>query len=48
MNNYRLKYYIFLDELNEKMTDAIKQAVEQLAPGIISKIYGPPRDKAKT
>lgn len=36
------------DELNEKMTDAIKQAVEQLAPGIISKIYGPPRDKAKT
>ena len=36
------------DELNEKMTDAIKQAIEQLAPGIISKIYGPPRDKAKT
>jgi hypothetical protein len=36
------------DELNEKMTDAIKQAVEQLAPGIISKIYGPPRDKAKS
>ena len=36
------------DALNEKMTDAIKQAVEQLAPGIISKIYGPPRDKAKT
>jgi TP901 family phage tail tape measure protein len=36
------------DELNEKMTDAIKQAVEQLAPGIISKIYGPPRDKPKT
>lgn len=36
------------DELNEKMTDAIKQAVEQLGPGIISKIYGPPRDKAKS
>lgn len=36
------------DALNEKMTDAIKQAIEQLAPGIISKIYGPPRDKAKT
>ena len=36
------------DALNEKMTDTIKQAIEQLAPGIISKIYGPPRDKAKT
>lgn len=36
------------DELSQKMTDAIKQAVEQIAPGIISKIYGPPRDSAKT
>lgn len=36
------------DELSQKMTDAIKQAVEQIAPGIISKIYGPPRDTAKT
>lgn len=36
------------DELSQKMTDAIRQAVEQIAPGIISKIYGPPRDSAKT
>lgn len=36
------------DELSQKMTDAIKQAVEQIAPGIISKIYGPPRDSSKT
>jgi TP901 family phage tail tape measure protein len=36
------------DELSQKMTDAIKQAVEQIAPGIISKIYGPPRDSGKT
>ena len=35
-------------EVNQKMMDAIKQAVEQLAPGIISKIYGPPRDTART